>query len=164
LNLQEVALADVAVAAQTMFSRQAEEAGLALRVDVPSDLPLLRADPIRLKEVLCNLISNAIKFTPQGSIRVRAWAEAGEVVVEVEDTGIGIKPEDQEVIFDEFVQAESAYHRRFEGAGLGLPLSKKLVELHRGRISLESALGQGTRVRVYLPCLSESAEGMEHAG
>ncbi|MGE5553652.1 MAG: ATP-binding protein [Betaproteobacteria bacterium] len=164
LNLQAVVLADVAVAAQTMFSRQAEEAGLTLQVDVPSDLPLLWADPIRLKEVLCNLISNAIKFTPQGSIWVRAWAEAGEVVVEVEDTGIGIKPDDQEVIFNEFVQAESAYHRRFEGAGLGLPLSKKLVELHGGRITLESELGKGTRVRVSLPCNGQPAGGMERAG
>ncbi|MGE5507845.1 MAG: ATP-binding protein [Chitinophagales bacterium] len=164
LNPQEVSLADVAAAAQTMFSRQAGEAGLALQVEVPTDLPLLWADPIRLKEVLCNLISNAIKFTPQGSVWVRAWAEAGEVVAEVEDTGIGIKPEDQEVIFDEFVQAESAYHRRFEGAGLGLPLSKKLVELHGGRITLESAVGKGTRVRVYLPCSGQPAGGMERAG
>lgn len=165
LNRQEVLLADVVAAAQTMFSRQAEEAGLTLQVDVPPTLPRLWADPLRLQEVLCNLVSNAIKFTPaHGSIRVRAWVEAGEVVIEVEDTGIGIKPEDQEVIFDEFVQAESAYHRRFEGAGLGLPLSKKLVELHGGRIVLESELGQGTCVRVYLPCDGQPAGGMECAG
>jgi len=165
LNRQDVLVEDVVAAAETMVCRQAEAAGLHLQVDVPPTLPQLWADPIRLKEVIYNLLSNAIKFTPAGgSIWVRAWEASGEVVIEVEDTGIGMKAEDQEVVFNEFVQAESAYHRRFEGAGLGLPLSKKLVELHGGRIELQSQLGKGTRVRVYLPCGDGPTGGTDHAG
>ncbi|HHY94715.1 MAG TPA: hypothetical protein GX513_06855, partial [Firmicutes bacterium] len=144
LDRQEVLIPDLVSSVQTIVEHQAHARGLQLHVDIPPSLPPLWADPTRVKQVLYNLLSNAIKFTPQGGqVWVRAWQEDDEIAIQVEDTGIGIKPEDQQAVFDEFVQAESAYRRRFEGVGLGLPLSKKLIELHGGRIGLESDVGRG---------------------
>jgi len=142
----------VVASAEAKVAPQVEAAGLTLLVESDPATPPVQADPARVSEVLDNLLSNAIKFTPEGgTIWVRLYAADGMALMEVEDTGIGIRPEDQEAVFNEFVQAESAYHRRFEGVGLGLPLSKKLVEMHGGRIELKSELGKGTMVRVYLP-------------
>lgn len=165
LEREEVLVSDLVESVHTMVKHQAEAEGLKLQVELAQSLPGLWADPTRMKEILYNLLSNAIKFTPTGGqIWVRAWNAANEVVIEVEDTGIGMKPEDQVVVFDEFVQAESAYRRRFEGVGLGLPLAKKLVELHGGRIELESQVGKGTSVRVYLPVDKPTQGGDDHAG
>lgn len=164
LDWQEVLVGDVVTAVQTMVCNQAVAAGLALTTEVAPAIPPLWADPTRMKEVLYNLLSNAIKFTPVGGkIWVRAWAEEQEVFLQVEDTGIGMKLEDQQAVFNEFVQAEGAYQRRFEGAGLGLPLAKKLVELHGGQISLTSQLGQGTTVTVRLPVGHLQEEVGNHA-
>lgn len=152
IELQEVLLHELVASIKDKVRPQAEANGLSLKVEADAEVPPIVADPTRIKEVLFNLLSNAIKFTPDGGLIWVRLRQAGEMaLLEVEDTGIGMKPEDQEVVFNEFVQGESAYHRRFEGVGLGLPLSKKLVELHGGRIELESKLGRGTRVRVYLP-------------
>ncbi len=152
LDLQEVLLPELVESVQAKVIHQVASAGLSLQVELTPEIPSIQADPMRIREVLFNLLSNAIKFTPAGgTIWMRLRQDGEEAVVEVEDTGIGIRPEDQAAVFDEFVQAESTYHRRFEGAGLGLPLSKKLVELHGGRIELESELSKGTRVRFYLP-------------
>jgi signal transduction histidine kinase len=152
LDRQQVLLSDLISSIQAVVSHQAHARGLTLEVSIPDTVPPLLVDPVRVKQVLYNLLSNAIKFTPPGGrIWLRAWREGPQVAVEVQDTGIGIRQEDQHAVFNEFVQAESTYRRRFEGVGLGLPLSKKLVELHGGRIHLESEVGKGTKVRVYLP-------------
>jgi signal transduction histidine kinase len=103
--------------------------------------------------VILNLLSNALKFTPGGGaveLVARAAAESG-LIFTVKDTGIGISPEDFEKIFQPFGQVDSSLARKFEGTGLGLPLTKGLVELHRGSIELESEVGRGTTVRVTLP-------------
>jgi signal transduction histidine kinase len=116
------------------------------------------ADAGRLKQVVFNLLSNAIKFTPDGgSVRVEAHGGNGTVVLSVVDTGIGIALEDQERIFQEFQQVDGSSERQHQGTGLGLALTKRLVELHGGRVWVESALGRGSRFSIELPvAVSES--------
>ena len=108
-------------------------------------------DEGKLGQILRNLIVNAIKFSERGEIRVRAFTGRDGPVFEVRDTGIGIAPADQGRIFDEFIQLETPIHARWKGAGLGLPLSRRLTELLGGRIELESAVGVGSTFRVVLP-------------
>jgi len=152
LDLQPVSLQEIIESRRERLLPQVSAAGLTLEVSLDEDVPTVVADPTRVREILDNLLSNAIKFTPRGGhIWVRLKRADTMAVIEVEDTGIGIRPEDQAAVFNEFVQAESGYQRRHEGVGLGLPLSKKLTEMHGGRIELTSQLGQGTCVRVYLP-------------
>ncbi|MHB8142870.1 MAG: ATP-binding protein [Thermoleophilia bacterium] len=119
----------------------------------PSEaLPLLHADAAKIKRILYNLVSNAIKFTPEGGrVTISARLRDGMVEISVADTGIGISDEDQEKIFDHFGQVESNHARRYEGAGVGLALTKKLVELHGGRIRVKSELGKGSTFTIALP-------------
>jgi len=110
------------------------------------------ADERKLKQVLVNLLSNAVKFTPEGGrVGVRAAPANGEVEVSVSDTGVGIADADQELIFEEFRQVGSDYARKHEGTGLGLALTKRLVELHGGRIWVKSELGKGSTFTFALP-------------
>jgi signal transduction histidine kinase len=109
-------------------------------------------DPSRVKQIVINLLSNAVKFTPPGgSVSVTADGDVREVRIAVRDTGIGIKPEDQAVIFDEFRQVDAARTRQYEGTGLGLALVKRMVELQGGNVSLESVPGEGSCFTVTLP-------------
>ena len=120
---------------------------------VPTDLPPLYADERVFRQILINLLSNAIKFTPTGgSITLRAWIEAeGSFVFSVADTGIGISEEDLETVLQPFRQVDGSLSRKYEGTGLGLPLTQQLVEMHGGHIEIDSTLGRGTVVRVVLP-------------
>jgi signal transduction histidine kinase len=123
-----------------------------LLFEEPADLPALATDEGKLSQILRNLISNALKFTEQGEVRVTAASEPdGRITFVVADTGIGIAPEDQERIFEEFSQLESALQRRATGAGLGLPLSRKLAELLGGQLTLSSAPGEGSTFTVSIP-------------
>lgn len=125
---------------------------VALKKEIPPDLPLLLGDHARLQQVLHNLVGNAIKFTAAGSVRVRAWQDGEtEVAIAVEDTGIGIAAEDLGRIFNAFEQVDSADNRRFGGTGLGLTVTKRLVELQGGRIEACSQAGQGSVFTVYFP-------------
>src|SRR5439155_12150185 len=113
---------------------------------------LVSGDERRIRQVIFNLLSNAVKFTPEGgSVEVSAVQEDGEVRVAVRDTGPGIAPEDRERIFEEFQQADLGGEDRPEGTGLGLALSKRLVELHGGRIWVESEPGKGSTFVFTLP-------------
>ncbi len=128
------------------------EKGLTLEEDMPADLPLVEADRAKLRRVLVNLISNAIKFTGRGGeISVRAVREDGEVRVAVSDTGVGIAPEDVARLFDKYEQARSRATRGEKGTGLGLYITKQLVELHGGEIKVESELGKGSTFSFTLP-------------
>ena len=128
------------------------DSSISIRTEKTADLPPLSVDPVRIKQVFYNVLSNAVKFTESGGeILVRLETQPGEVIVSVTDTGIGISENDQLYVFDEFYQGENAGDRKQAGFGLGLPLSKKLVLLHEGRIELRSALGEGTTVTIYLP-------------
>ncbi len=123
-----------------------------LEVKPTDSLPLIQADPAKLKRILYNLVSNAIKFTPEGGrVTMAAYTRAGKIDITVTDTGIGISPEDQQKIFAEFQQVESNHSRRYEGTGVGLALTKKLVEMHGGTISVESELGRGSTFTISLP-------------
>jgi signal transduction histidine kinase len=127
--------------------------GVTLDVAVPAALPTLRADPRAVRQVLLNLLTNAVKFTGSGGlVSIDAGVEPdGGVALSVRDTGIGIDAEHQTLVFEPFRQVEMGINRTYEGTGLGLPISKLLMELHEGSITLESALGQGTCVTVRFP-------------
>jgi signal transduction histidine kinase/CHASE3 domain sensor protein len=129
----------------------AAEKKLALEVDVPPGLPNGRGDERRLTQVLMNLVSNAIKFTEAGSVSIRAKAEDGNFLVTVSDTGVGIAPEDQKRIFEEFQQVDSSSTRKKGGTGLGLAIAKRIVELHGGRIWVDSSPGAGSTFAFTLP-------------
>ena len=135
-----------------MLHNQAEKAGIQLATEVEPGLPELEADKRACRQILLNLLSNAIKFTePGGRVRMTVRAAGDTLVFAVEDTGIGISPQDLPRLGTPFMQAESAYSRRFDGAGLGLSVVKGLVQLHGGRLEIASELGKGTQVSVCLP-------------
>jgi len=115
-------------------------------------LPTVYADKRRLQQVLINLLSNAIKFTPAGgTVRISAAKGESGVIISIADTGIGIAPADIPKALERFGQVDSRISRTYEGAGLGLPLAKQLIELHGGTLTIDSAVGQGTTVTVTLP-------------
>ena len=126
---------------------------LQLSLEIAEDLSDIEGDDLKVKEIIYNLLSNAIKFTPGGgTIGMRAKQAGSEIDIEVWDTGIGIAPENMEKIFEGFFRVDTPYSRLIEGTGLGLPISRKLVELHGGSLSVESAgLDKGTSVRLSLP-------------
>jgi signal transduction histidine kinase/DNA-binding response OmpR family regulator len=139
-------------AVEAVIHPLAQQKHLALTIDVAPDVTTLTADEGKFKQVLYNLLANAVKFTPDGGrveTTTRLIDSALEVVVA--DTGIGIAPADQERIFEEFQQVDGAAGRRHEGTGLGLALTRRLVELQGGRIGVESALGAGSRFRFTVP-------------
>lgn len=128
-----------------------EGTGVALRTEVEQDLPELEGDFERLLQVLLNLVSNAVKFTPEGSVTLRARHVGGAVELSVTDTGVGIDLPDQTVIFDKFKQVGDLLTNKPRGTGLGLPICRQIVEAHGGSLGVESALGQGASFRAVLP-------------
>jgi signal transduction histidine kinase len=152
LELGPVSIADVVAACCRLVAERTAEAGLAIEVALAPDLPMLNADEHKLKQVVLNLLSNAVKFTPSGGlIKVSAEADKDALVVAVADTGIGIAEADIPKALAPFIQLDSRLARRYPGTGLGLSLSKSLVELHGGGFRLESALGAGTTVTLSFP-------------
>ncbi|MEK7853644.1 MAG: ATP-binding protein, partial [candidate division NC10 bacterium] len=138
--------------ALTLVRSEAIRKRLTPGLEVAPEVGLIEADPAKLKQILYNLLSNAIKFTPEGGqVTVRGRRVGSLVEVAVADTGIGIRPADQERIFGEFEQVDSAYARQVQGTGLGLPLTRRLVELHGGTLTLESAEGEGSTFTFTLP-------------
>jgi PAS domain S-box-containing protein len=130
----------------------AEEKGLDLKVDLPTQEIHLRGDRLRLKQVLINLLSNAVKFTSAGTITVKVAGKSdGGVVLRVMDTGIGIAEGDLKRVMEPFTQVDSSLSRQHEGTGLGLPLTHALVELHDGILMIESVFGRGTTATIHLP-------------
>ncbi|MGQ9683043.1 MAG: ATP-binding protein [Anaerolineae bacterium] len=144
-------LREVIVEAADMIWSLAAQKRLELRVEVPDDLPVLSFDRLRLRQVMLNLLSNAVRFTDAGSITVSACLDGSEVRVTVADTGHGIAPDDLGRVFDEFRQLDHALNRRHEGTGLGLALSRRFIELHGGRMWVESEIGRGSRFHLTLP-------------
>lgn len=129
------------------FASQAEPAGVSLEAQVSSGLPQVDADPVRAREILSNLIANALRYTPSGGrVTVTAQPADAAVAIDVRDTGQGIAPERIGRIFDRFYKSSES-----RGAGLGLAIAKQLVETHGGEISATSVLGKGTDIRFTLP-------------
>jgi signal transduction histidine kinase len=134
------------------FRPQLEEKGMSMEVNLPPDLPPIPADEGRLSQILNNLIGNAIKYTPpEGHVWVRAEASGDVVQIAIQDDGLGISPEDQAQVFARFYRVRTAETESIDGTGLGLAIVKSLVELHGGRVSLESHLGKGSTFHVTLP-------------
>jgi two-component system CheB/CheR fusion protein len=145
-------LNDISMLVADMVSKKKIE----MLLEIAEDLPNIEADELKVKEIIYNLLSNAVKFTPEGGkIGMRAKKTDSEIEVVVWDTGVGIAPENMEKIFEGFFRVDTPYSRVTEGTGLGLPLSKNLVELHGGKLSVESkGLNLGTSVRFTLPIVS----------
>jgi len=142
--------------AVTLVRERAQSHGIKLALEVAPGLDTVIADERKLKQVVVNLLANAVKFTPDGgTVSLRAARENGQVRLSVHDTGIGIAAADQQRIFEEFQQASHQGERSREGTGLGLSLSKRMVELHGGTISVESAPGKGSTFTVALPLMKE---------
>jgi two-component system NtrC family sensor kinase len=129
----------------------AEAKKLTLEVDLPADLPMVTGVPLRLRQLVGNLVENAIKYTPAGGrVWVRGWAEDGQIILQVGDTGLGIPPADQPYLFDKFFRARNV-PAEVSGTGLGLSIVKSIVDAHDGRIWVDSDLGVGTTFTVVLP-------------
>jgi signal transduction histidine kinase len=160
LRDEVVSIIDVIDACRRVLAAKADTASVQLVLDLAPGLQRVRADELRLKQILLNLLSNAVKFTPAGGkVTVTASTASAGMVITVADTGIGMEAADIPVALEPFRQIDGALSRSYEGTGLGLPLAKRLAELHGGWLQIESAPKQGTTVRLHLP-----AERMiEHA-
>jgi signal transduction histidine kinase len=150
-------LKEALMASMIMLKEKAMRHGIKTDIDIEPDADIdIEADNRKLKQIMFNLLSNAVKFTPDGgSVAVRARkvieGELDYIEISIEDTGIGIKKEDMEKLFQPFSQLESPYEKKYEGTGLGLALTKKLVELHGGRIWCESEYGKGSKFTLMMP-------------
>ncbi|MDA9426770.1 MULTISPECIES: sensor histidine kinase [Bradyrhizobium] len=135
-----------------LLALKARENGIDLITDVPQDLPVMTGDPRAFKQIVLNLVANAIKFTERGGqVSVSAAASGSQLTLRISDTGVGIAPDDLKRIGAPFFQAGKTYQRRHEGTGLGLSIVKSLVALHLGELTVQSRLGEGTAVTIKLP-------------
>jgi PAS domain S-box-containing protein len=144
----------------SITSPQASEKKLTLKVDTKSDLDVeVNADRTRLRQVMINLVNNALKFTEKGKITIRAIREDNNILISVKDTGIGIPPDHLEAVFQEFTQVDSSTTRKAGGTGLGLPISRKLIEMHGGKLWAESngVDGEGSTFFIFMPIESRTA-------
>ena len=152
LDLADFELAAALENALTLVKERAQRHGIALKLDIAPGLGEMRADERKFKQIMLNLLSNAVKFTPEGgTVSVAAKPNGTAVEVSVSDTGAGIAPEDQPAVFEEFKQVGRDSARKAEGTGLGLPLTKRFIELHGGEIRLESAPGKGSTFTFTIP-------------
>ena len=153
LHDEPVDLGQLLLTCQRLIAERAREGQITVEIDAARDLPVVLSDPLRMKQIILNLMSNAVKFTPEGGrVTARAAPDAeGGVTVTIADTGIGMSAADIEVALEPFRQVDNAMSRRYEGTGLGLPLAKQLTELHGGALDIESEPGVGTTARVRLP-------------
>jgi signal transduction histidine kinase len=155
-NIEAVDVADVVSQAAAATESLYRQKALDFSLDVAGDLPLVLGDRDRLVQVIVNLISNAVKFTKEGSVRCRACVDSGgRVRVEVTDTGSGIAPADQAAVFEKFRQVGDTLTDKPAGTGLGLPICKEIVEHLGGSIALESMPGRGSTFHFTLPVAAE---------
>ncbi len=156
LSLNEYSIGEVVQTVFTSVEALAAEKKLELKVKVPPDLSVARGDEQRVAQVLLNLLGNAIKFTDEGEVRVEVTDSDGTFLVSVADTGPGLSEADQKRIFEEFQQTDGSSTREKGGSGLGLSIAKKIVEMHGGRIWVESIVGKGSTFQFTLPVCVES--------
>lgn len=150
---ENIGIPEIVQSSFAFLQHRAEESGVELRIEMSGPLPPLRADERKLKQILINLLSNGVKFTePGGSVTFKAWCSKDSgYVFQIVDTGIGIAPADIPKALSQFGQVDSTFSRQHEGTGLGLPLTKSLIELHGGSFELQSELGAGTTATVRFP-------------
>jgi two-component system, NarL family, sensor histidine kinase BarA len=152
VRAEEVRIADLCEGQVNMFRPMAQKKNIDLRCQVAADIPVLRQDPSKLQQILSNLLSNAIKFTPEGGrVLLKAEADPLHVLLTVNDTGVGIAPEEQELVFERFRQAGNPLTREHAGTGLGLSIVRELSKLLGGEVTLRSELGRGSTFTVRLP-------------
>ena len=153
VEIQDVNLADVIE--EAIFNvRDRLKKGVTLQKKVPPQLPKVRTDLQKLNQILFQVLDNAVKFTLKGKIELELSVEDGQLLCVITDTGIGIATDDRDQVFEEFFQVDNASDSKFRGAGLGLTLTKAMVELLGGAISLTSEIGQGTRFAFTLPVVA----------
>ncbi len=156
LHMEAFQLGTIIGFVKNTVSPLVERKGQTLKIEVADGIPDIYADPGKIKQLLLNLVGNAIKFTPDGgTITIGADFKDNYFAISVTDTGIGIKPEDREKIFQEFQQAEGSTSREYGGTGLGLTLTKRLTEMHGGKIEVESEVGKGSKFIAFLPLRTE---------
>ena len=153
LHEDKIEIPEIIRSALMLVGHRAEQDGIKLELELQDPLPALRADERKLKQILVNLLSNAIKFTDAGgAVTLRAWCRMDSgYVFQITDTGIGIAPEDIPKALSRFSQVDADLNRQYEGTGLGLPLTRALVEQHGGVLDLQSKIGVGTTVTVRFP-------------
>jgi len=162
---EPVELKSLAKEVMSLMQFEVSNKPLSLQVEVDHDAPLVvNTDPIRLKQVLLNLLNNAVKFTAKGSVTLMIWQSAKMTYFSVNDTGIGISEEAQKQLFNPFSQADSSTSRQFGGTGLGLSICKKLVELMGGAIDLKSSEGHGSTFTFSLPLHSPLPKAQYYSG
>jgi signal transduction histidine kinase len=152
IRVVEFSVYDVCEGLLNMFRPLAEKKNIDLRANLAPGIPVLRQDVVKLQQILSNLLSNAVKFTPEGGrVVLRAEADGDSLVLTVADTGVGIAPEDQELVFEKFRQAGNPLTREHAGTGLGLSIVRELSKLLGGEVTLQSELGRGSTFTVRLP-------------
>ncbi len=151
LQLQPLPLAPLLKEMVANFTPRSLRTNCQLQLHLLNDLPPAYADRDRVKQILINLISNAITYTPNGTVSIRAWSRGDYLWIAVTDTGIGIAQEDLPKVFERFWRADQSRDTRTGGTGIGLAITKRLVELHNGKIEVESELGKGSTFRFSLP-------------
>jgi signal transduction histidine kinase len=159
LSVSDYSIKNVVHSVFAAVESLATEKKLALKVDLPSDLPEARGDERRLTQVLLNLVGNAIKFTDTGEVSIKAAAANGSYTLSVRDTGPGIDPADQGKIFEEFRQADSSATKKKGGTGLGLSIARRIIEMHGGKIWVESSVGNGATFSFTVPIKLEQEQG-----
>jgi signal transduction histidine kinase/uncharacterized membrane protein len=159
LSIQDYSIKDVVHGVYSAVEPLANSKKLAFKIDVPANLPPARGDDRRLTQVLLNLVGNAIKFTDAGEVAVKAAASNGAYTITVRDTGPGIAEADQAKIFDEFQQADSTQTKAKGGTGLGLSIAKRIIEMHGGKLWVESSLGAGSTFSFTVPLRVEHQAG-----
>lgn len=154
-QLEPVEIGQIIHGVAEQFYPRIRRMGQSLMLELPDSLTLVKADRQYLEQILLTLIDNASKFTPErGQIKVKAWPDSDNLIVQVNDTGVGIPAEEQERIFEAYYQVKQDKERDYAGSGLGLTIAKLLVELQGGKIWLESVLGQGSSFFFSLPLQS----------
>jgi CheY-like chemotaxis protein/anti-sigma regulatory factor (Ser/Thr protein kinase) len=158
LQMAEVDLAELAEEAVNTARALVEARGLAFNVHIAPDLPRTWVDPVRIKQIIFNLLNNAARFTDHGSVTLDVALRGDEVIFAVIDTGLGIPPEHLEHIFEPFRQLDDPMRRRAGGAGLGLTISQQLARLHGGQVRVESRVGEGSAFSLHLPLQGKTPE------
>jgi two-component system, cell cycle sensor histidine kinase PleC len=156
VDREPVDLAPILSSCLLIVEAKAREKGIAVESNVPATLPRIMGDSLRLKQILINLLGNAVKFTSEnGRVHIEAqMLQQGYAVISVTDTGVGMSPSEVETAMRPFGQIDTAFNKRHEGTGLGLPIAYALARLHGGDLRIDSRKGAGTRVSIILPVAS----------
>lgn len=162
LALREVPISVLLDSVMNAYRPQAANKQIRLAIEMGDDMAPIEVDATLMRQAIANLVDNALKYTPaKGEVTVRAWQREGQQVVQVEDTGVGIAPTDQARLFERFYRARRKETLNVKGSGLGLAIVKSIVQQHKGRVSVDSKLGQGSTFTIEFPIRQPAAENVE---